>query len=34
MDASCAGMVDTSLAFRPIRDTSEVKQLLGAYGIH
>jgi len=33
MDASCAGMVDTSLAFKPIRDTPEVKQLLGAYGI-
>jgi Tfp pilus assembly protein PilF len=34
MDASCAGLVDTSLAFKPIRNTPEVKQLLGAYGIH
>jgi Tfp pilus assembly protein PilF len=33
MDASCPGMVDTSLAFKPIRDTPEVKQLLGTYGI-
>ncbi len=33
MDASCPGMVDTSLAFKPIRETPEVKQLLGAYGI-
>ena len=33
MDAKCAGMVDTSLAFKPIRETPEVKQLLGAYGI-
>jgi tetratricopeptide (TPR) repeat protein len=33
MDASCAGMVETSLAFKAIRDTPEVKQLLGTYGI-
>ena len=33
MDASCPGTVDSSLAFKPIRDTPEVKQLLGAYGI-
>lgn len=32
-DPKCASMVDTSLAFKPIRNTPEVKQLLGAYGI-
>ena len=33
-DAGCAGMVDTSLAFRNIRNAPEVKQLLAAYGVH
>jgi len=32
-DASCAAMVDTSLAFRSVRNTPEVQQLLGRYGI-
>ncbi len=30
---SCAALVDTSLAFRGVRNTPQVKQLLGAYGI-
>jgi tetratricopeptide (TPR) repeat protein len=33
-DPGCAGMVDTSLAFRNVRNTPEVKQLLDSYGIH
>jgi tetratricopeptide (TPR) repeat protein len=33
-DPSCAAMVDSSLAFKPIRETPEVKKLLGAYRIH
>jgi tetratricopeptide (TPR) repeat protein len=32
MDPSCAGMVNTSLAFRTVRDTSQVRQLLSEYG--
>ena len=32
-DPGCAGMVDTSLAFRSVRNTPEVKQLLQSYGI-
>ncbi len=32
-DPGCAGMVDTSLAFRGVRETPEVKQLLATYGI-
>lgn len=32
-DPGCAGMVDTSLAFRGVRNTPEVKQLLETYGI-
>ncbi len=32
-DQGCAGMVDTSLAFRGVRDTPEVKRLLASYGI-
>ncbi len=32
-DPTCAGMVDTSLAFRSVRDTPEVKRLLSDYGI-
>ncbi len=32
-ERGCAGMVDTSLAFRSIRNTPEVKRLLESYGI-
>jgi tetratricopeptide (TPR) repeat protein len=32
-DPGCAGMVDTSLAFRSVRNTPEVRQLLESYGI-
>jgi len=32
-DSGCAGMVDTSLAFRGVRNTPEVRQLLERYGI-
>jgi tetratricopeptide (TPR) repeat protein len=32
-DPGCAAMVDTSLAFRSVRNTPEVRQLLGSYGI-
>jgi Tfp pilus assembly protein PilF len=32
-DPGCAGMVDTSLAFRSVRNTPEVRKLLDAYGI-
>ena len=32
-DPACAGMVDTSLSFRSVRDTPEVKRLLEEYGI-
>ena len=33
LDPSCAGMVATSVAFKPIRQTDEVTSLLGRYGI-
>ena len=32
-DAGCAGMVDTSLAFRSVRNAPEVQKLLEGYGI-
>jgi tetratricopeptide (TPR) repeat protein len=33
VEPACAGMVDTSLAFRSVRNTPQVKQLLERYGI-
>jgi tetratricopeptide (TPR) repeat protein len=32
-DPGCAGMVDTSLSFRGVRNAPEVRELLAAYGI-
>jgi tetratricopeptide (TPR) repeat protein len=32
-DPSCAGMVDTSLAFSGVRNAAEVRELLASYGI-
>ena len=33
LDASCAGTVASSLAFKPVRQTQGVKALLADYGI-
>ena len=33
LDRSCAGTVATSLSFRPIRQTEQVRSLLARYGI-
>jgi Tfp pilus assembly protein PilF len=34
LDSSCAAMVATSVAFKPLRRTNEVVSLLARYGIH
>jgi tetratricopeptide (TPR) repeat protein len=34
LDASCAGTVAKSLAFKPIRQAEDIKDLLAIYGIH
>jgi tetratricopeptide (TPR) repeat protein len=33
LDRSCVGVVDTGLAFAPIRQTNDVKSLLARYGV-
>ena len=33
LDRNCAAMVDTSLAFKPVRDAPDIRQLLAEYGV-